>query len=141
MLFWFVLSKGFSRFWVCSNCCGVARVTRFLSTSWNLKLVRAYLCNSHGLFFGRILMMSLFSIFFRTVWILRMNWALFVSCSPYSFLVRSLTFGNFSSSWKDAICFARSCWYSPCRKRMFVVFVFELMLSCNSWVSFDVRSG
>jgi hypothetical protein len=52
-----------------------------------------------------------------------------------------LTFGNFSSSWKDAISFAKAYWYSPCRKRMFTVFVFEFMLSCNRWISFGVRSG
>jgi len=56
-----------NRFCVRFICWGVASLTRFLSTSWNLKLESAYLCSSQGFFLGKILTTLLFSIFFKIV--------------------------------------------------------------------------
>jgi len=114
-----------SRFRVCFIWSSVAKITRFLSTSWNLKDNKAYFCSSQGLSFGRILSMLLFSIFFRIVWILLVNRLSSVFASPYSFFVRSLTSGKCSCSSKDAISLARSNWYSPFRKRMLTGLVSE----------------
>lgn len=82
------------RFFACLISASVARITKFFSASWNLKLERAYLCSSQGFFFGRILTMSLFSIFFKIVWILRISWTSFVFSSSYRFFTMSLTSGK-----------------------------------------------
>jgi len=132
------LSMECNRFCVCFICWSVARITRLLSTSWNLKLESAYLCNSQGFFFFKILTTLLFSIFFKIVWILRMNWVSFAFSSPYNLFVMSLTSGKHSSSWKDAIALARLHWYSPSRKRMFTILWSALTTCCKNSISLGV---
>lgn len=46
--------------------------------------------------------------------------------------------GKCSSSWNDAIAFARSYWYSPSRRRMLPSLQSELRASCKVCISVRV---